>query len=240
MNNTKYGMVAAGHQETANAAWAILQEGGNAFDAAIAGVLAACVAESASISIGGGGFLLAHHSNGKHRLYDFFTQTPKQKRKHRSLDFFPVHLDFKDTTQTFHIGLASAATPGIIAGLYDVHAELGSIPFKVIAEPAILLAKNGIEVDDFQETLLKVLEPIVLESEAGKKVFLKEEETLKQKGDKLLIEGLADTLYVLANEGKREFYEGEIAARICRDSQELGGHLRREDFEDYKVIHRKA
>ncbi|MEZ4883239.1 MAG: gamma-glutamyltransferase [Chitinophagales bacterium] len=239
MNNTKYGKVAAGHQETAKAAWMILEEGGNAFDAAMAAILAACVAESASISIGGGGFLLAHQPNGQQHVYDFFTQTPKQKRTDGLLDFFPAHLHFKDTIQTFHIGLASVATPGIIAGLYKVHSELGSIPFKVIAEPAITLAKNGVVLDDFQQNILGLLYPIVCESAEGKAIFLKEDGELKQKGEEVHIAGLADTLYVLANEGQREFYEGEIAERICRDAQELGGHLTPQDFKEYQVIRRK-
>ncbi len=240
MNNTKYGKVAAGHKETAKAAWIILQEGGNAFDAALAAILAACVTESASISIGGGGFLLAHHSNGQQRLYDFFTQTPQQKRTDNLLDFFPAEIHFKDNSQIFHIGLASAATPGIIAGLYEIHSELGSIPFKVIAEPAIELAKKGVVIDPFQEILLQLVSPIIYESIEGKKFFFEEEsEQLKKKGERIHIEGLADTLYVLANEGPREFYEGEIAARICKDSEELGGHLTLQDFKEYQVIRRK-
>ena len=240
MNDAKYGMVSAGHQQTAEATWIILQEGGNAFDAALAGILAACVAESASISIGGGGFLLAHSAKGRHQLYDFFTQTPRQKTTHRSLDFFPIDIDFKDNSQQFHVGLATAATPGIIAGLYEIHSELGSIPFEVIAEPALELAKNGLQIDDFQQRLLQIVFPIIEHSITGKKCFLKSNGTLKRKGDKVKIEGLADTLYVLAKEGPREFYQGEIAKRICRDSQELGGHFTPSDFRDYKVIRRKA
>lgn len=238
MNNTKYGKVAAGHGETAQAAWTILQEGGNAFDAAMAAILAACVVESASISIGGGGFLLSHTADGQQTLYDFFTQTPQQKRTDALLDFFPAELHFKDNTQIFHIGLASAATPGIIAGLFKIHSELGSIPFKVIAEPAIELAKKGVLVDDFQQVLIQLMSPIISESIEGKQFFFKESGELKKKGEHISIAGLADTLYVLAHEGPREFYEGEIAARICSDSKSVGGHLTRQDFENYEVIHR--
>ncbi|MGB0929379.1 MAG: gamma-glutamyltransferase [Chitinophagales bacterium] len=240
MNNTKYGKVVTGHKETSNAAWAILQEGGNAFDAALAAILGACVAESASISIGGGGFLLSHQPNGQQYLYDFFTQTPLQKRTDGLLDFFPAEIRFKDNSQIFHVGLGSAATPGIIAGLFKVHSELGSIPFKVIAEPAIELAKNGVVIDDFQEHLLQLVYPIIRESSEARKFFLEEEsDKLKKKGKKVFLEGLEDTLYVLANEGPREFYEGEIAARICKDSEELGGHFTRPDFKDYRVLRRK-
>ena len=70
------GAVAAGHPATAEAAAWALEEGGNAFDAAMAGLCAACVAEPVLTSLGGGGFLLAHQGGGRNTLYDFFVQTP--------------------------------------------------------------------------------------------------------------------------------------------------------------------
>ncbi len=239
MNDTKYGKVAAGHQGTAQAAWRILQEGGNAFDAALAGILAACVAESASISIGGGGFLLGYEGGGNGHLYDFFVQTPLKKNTSNRLDFFPISLDFKDNTQTFQVGLGSVATPGIIGGVFQIHKELGSLPFGVIAEPAIELAKQGVLVDDFQDYLLQLLKPIIDRSGIGGEFFLNDSGEAKRKGERVRLEGLEDTLFVLGKEGPREFYEGEIAARICEDSLELGGHLTMQDFREYEVIRRK-
>ena len=82
---THKGVVAAGHRETALAAAVILEEGGNAFDAALAGMLAACIAEPVLCSLGGGGFLLAHApgrpgaNGGGPVVYDFFVQTPKER-----------------------------------------------------------------------------------------------------------------------------------------------------------------
>lgn len=239
MNDTKYGKVAAGHQETAGAAWRILQEGGNAFDAALAGILAACVAESASISIGGGGFLLGHEASGKDSLYDFFVQTPLAKNTRSKLDFFPVSIDFKDNTQIFNVGLASAATPGVIGGVFHIHKNLGCLPFEVIAEPAIELAKQGVLVDDFQDYMLQLLKPIISRSDIGSQFFLNDTGAAKRKGEQVRLEGLDDTLFVLSKEGPREFYEGEIAARISTDSLEKGGHLTMQDFREYSVIRRK-
>lgn len=65
------GVVAAGHDKTAEAGREILQLGGNAFDGAVAAMLAACVVEPTLTSLGGGGFLLAHSANGQNTLFDF-------------------------------------------------------------------------------------------------------------------------------------------------------------------------
>ena len=122
------GAVAAGDSATVAAAVEILSDGGNAFDAAIAAMCAACVAEPVLASLGGGGFLLAHTAGGKEILYDFFVQTPRCRRPTATIDFKPILADFGATTQEFHIGLGAAATPGMVAGLFAVHRALGRLP----------------------------------------------------------------------------------------------------------------
>ena len=74
------GAVAAGHPATAAAAQEILAEGGNAFDAVLAAVCAACAVEPILCSLGGGGFLLARRADGAPALYDFFVDTPRTRR----------------------------------------------------------------------------------------------------------------------------------------------------------------
>jgi len=73
------GIVTAGHQETAQAAVEILHQGGNAFDAIVGAGFAACAAEPVLTSLGGGGFMLAHNTEGLERFYDFLVQTPMSK-----------------------------------------------------------------------------------------------------------------------------------------------------------------
>ena len=98
------GAVAAGHSETANAARTILENGGNAFDAALAAFLAACVAEPVLASLGGGGFLTSKTAEGAVETFDFFTQTPLQPAKPDQLDFYPVTADFGPAQQQFQHG----------------------------------------------------------------------------------------------------------------------------------------
>jgi gamma-glutamyltranspeptidase/glutathione hydrolase len=107
----------------------MLRQGGNAFDAgAIAAAFTACVTESSLTSLAGGGFLLAHQAAGENRLFDFFCQTPQSKDRAEKLDFYPIHANFGDTTQEFHIGLGSMAVPGAIAGLLQVHQNWAACP----------------------------------------------------------------------------------------------------------------
>ena len=113
------GAAASGHKETSKAARILLEEGGNAFDAALGAMCAACVCEPMLASLGGGGFLLAQTAAGDSQVFDFFTQTPSAK--HSELDFFPIQADFGTVTQEFHIGMGSIAVPGIVAGLFAIH-----------------------------------------------------------------------------------------------------------------------
>jgi len=74
------GVAASGHKETSQAARIILEEGGNAFDAALGAMCAASVCEPMLASFGGGGFLLAQTANGSAQVFDFFTQTPSASK----------------------------------------------------------------------------------------------------------------------------------------------------------------
>ena len=82
------GTVAAGNPDTAAAAADILRDGGNAFDAVLAAMAAACVAEPVLCSLGGGGFLLARPAGARPVLYDFFAQTPRARPAEGDCDFW--------------------------------------------------------------------------------------------------------------------------------------------------------
>ena len=115
-------VVAAGHELTAAAAAEILQDGGNAFDAAMAGTFMSFVAEAVFASPGGGGFLMARRAESDApRLFDFFAETPLKRRPAREVEFIPIHADFGPAKQEFHIGLGSSAT--LKAATVDVETE---------------------------------------------------------------------------------------------------------------------
>lgn len=228
------GAVAAGHSKTAEAAAAILREGGNAFDAAIAGLWMACVVEPILASPGGGGFLMALQSERQQiNLFDFFVQTPRRKRPIGDVEFKSVHADFGTATQEFHVGAGASAVPGFIPGLFAVHEALGTVPMPRLAEQAVETAKKGVEINGFQAQLLGVVEPIYLWKDDSKALFAPQG-TLVKKGELFRNPQLADAIEAIAREGVRIGTEGEIARAMLWNT-EIDGCLLAGDLKDYRV-----
>jgi gamma-glutamyltranspeptidase/glutathione hydrolase len=223
------GIVAAGHAITADAAASVLAKGGCAADAALAGILAACVAEPALVSLGGGGFLMAHDAaSDDTALYDFFPDTPRRKRPVDQLDFRAVEADFGPARQEFHIGAGSAAAPSLIEGLFAVHASLGTLPFASLVAPAASAAREGVVMTPFQAWLLTVIAPILTATEASRRVFAPEGRLLEA-GDRFVNRAFADAIEELAAQGPGLFVSGRGADAIL-DLMARGGHLTADDL----------
>jgi gamma-glutamyltranspeptidase/glutathione hydrolase len=162
------GAIAAGHPLTAEIGAEVLADGGNAVDACIAAAFAAAVAEGPLTGPGGGGFLLVHSALGETTLLDCFFAVPGRPRG----EMEEVVIDFDDAgTQTFHVGEASVAVPGLVAGLEEGHRRFGSRPWASLVEPAITLAEGGVVRDAPRAFLHKILSGILLRTEAGTRVY---------------------------------------------------------------------
>ena len=143
------GAIAAGHPLTAEAGAAILAEGGNAVDACLAAAFASWVTESPLTGPGGGGFLLVHRAHDrKDRLLDFFVAMPgKGLRGRKPAEMETIDVDFDgSSSQVFLVGPASCAVPGVVAGLEAAHRAYATVPWPRLLEPAIELARNGVEL----------------------------------------------------------------------------------------------
>jgi len=238
MNNQA--VVAAGHEQTANTAAEILNNGGNAFDAMIAAFFTACVAEPILASVAGGGFMLTSGKNKQASIYDFFCQTPQQKKAESELHFYPISADFGNTSQCFHIGMGSVATPGCIRGMYQVHKDLASMPMHVLLQPAIELARNGVKINSFQSYIFEVISPILLASDSSKLNYQHPElKRLYQTNEVMKQSAFANFLGTLATQGENCFYQGDIAHLISDQCHQHGGHLTINDLQHYQVIKRK-
>ena len=165
------GVIAAGHELTAQSGAEILRAGGNAFDAALAALATACVVEPVLASLGGGGFLLAQPSREAVRLYDFFVQTPRRRRAASELDFRPIIADFGTAEQEFHIGQGAVATPGLVRGLFAAHRDLGTLPMRDILHQAVRHANEGIRVNALQAYIFGVIAAIYRESPAAMAIY---------------------------------------------------------------------
>ena len=234
------GVVAAGDPHTAAAAATVLADGGNAFDAVLAGLFAACVAEPVLCSLGGGGFLLAQTAAGNSVLYDFFCQTPGRRLPVDELEFLPVHVDFGASRQEFHIGMGAMAVPGMVAGAYAVHQDLCTLPMARLVQPAAALARRGIALAPLQSFILEAVAPIFQWSAASRALYdsrLAPERTLRS-GENLTLPALADLLEALAREGAELFYRGEVAQAIAEANRDGGGAVNLEDMANYRVLRR--
>ncbi len=233
------GVIAAGHSVTAEAAEHMLRAGGNAYDAVLAGMCAACAAEPVLASPGGGGFLLARPADGSARLYDFFTHTPTNRRPESELDFYAILADFGTAQQEFHIGRGTVAVPGFIGGLFQAHRDLCRMPMREIVAPAAACAREGVTVTPFQAYLFQVIKPTFMATKETRTIFGSKlrHDDLVGEGEVLKQSDLADVLETLAIEGEDLFYRGEIAAVIDNDMRE-GGQLTREDLAAYAAKRR--
>ena len=141
------GVVAAGSVVTAKAAAEVLRDGGNAVDAAVAGVLATFVAEPLLTSAGGAGIMLVRPPGAEALAVDFFSPFPGASGRPERVDFQAIVVDFGAAKQTFHIGRASAAVPLVLEGLALAAKRFGSLSLTRLAAPSIALARDGVVLD---------------------------------------------------------------------------------------------
>jgi gamma-glutamyltranspeptidase/glutathione hydrolase len=231
--------VASGHPLVSKAAVDILQQGGNAFDAAVAAGFVSCVAEPALTSLGGGGFMLAYHG-GKVTLYDFFSDTPGLGLPPKDLKphFFPVTIQFPGSNQIFNIGHGSVAVPGNLKGFLHIHRKLADLPLAKVLEPAIVMARDGIVVNRQQAYFLNLLKPILLSCQEGSGLFSINGTPLVP-GDRYRNPHLADFLEILPQDGEESFYQGALAEKIHSQMRIHNGLLTQKDLHSYQVIERK-
>ena len=224
------GAVAAGHPLTAAAGARVLDEGGNAVDACVAAAFAAWVAESPLTGPGAGGFALVVPSDGRPaRVADFFVSTPGLGRPAPpAAEMRAIDVAFGgdgQTTQVFRIGEASCAVPGAAAGLGAVHRAYGRLPWRVLLEPAIELARTGVEVSRAQAHLHAILDLILRHTEEGRRVYSRPDGSRLGPGDALHLPDLGVTLEQIAEEGAAALYRGELARAIVQTVSVGGGAI---------------
>src|SRR4051794_28593660 len=197
----------------------MLEEGGNAVDACVAASFASWVAESPLTGPGAGGFALVLPGDGRPpRVADFFVATPGIGRPVApGAEMHAIDVGFggdSETTQVFNIGEASSAVPGAAAGLQAVHARYGRLPWAELLQPAIELARGGVEMTREQAHLHGILDLIIRHSDEGRRVYSRPGGTRLVPGDLLTLTDLGRTLEQLAAEGADALYRGDLATAL--------------------------
>lgn len=229
------GIVTAGHEKTASAAAEVLRDGGNAFDAAIAAMYAASIAEPALASLGGGGFVMACRHDENPVLHDFFVQTPHKHRNLENLDARTFLCDFGSAQQEFVIGSGTSAVPGYVRGIFEISHRYSTMPMSELIQPALAMLEEGIVVNDMQAHIFEILSPIYL-NEAAREIYESRRNpgNTIESGERIYFPKLSDLLETLAIEGDDLFYRGEIAHAINAIA-ENGGLVEYSDLVHYKV-----
>lgn len=163
--------MATGNAATTAAAVAALRSGGNAVDACVAAGLASTVAEPGLTSLAGGGFLVLRQPDGTTTALDFFTAVPGIGWPGPPPEPATITVVYPSAQQDFRVGPASAAVPGVLDGLLEMHRVSGSLPIDEVARPAVELARAGATIDSAQAYILTLIEAIVRHTPSAAAVY---------------------------------------------------------------------
>jgi gamma-glutamyltranspeptidase/glutathione hydrolase len=233
---SKKAMVVSAHPLASEAGLKILRQGGNAVDAAVATTFAISVVEPFSAGIGGGGFLLLRNEKtGEIKALDFRERAPLKATRNMYLD-----ADGKVRPNASVNGYLAVATPGTVAGMYEVHRRYGKLPWQEVVKPAIALAEDGF-ILSYQLTWRSISvytnrQQAILNNPAARDIFTRNGE-FYQPGERLVQRDLALTLKAIA-QNPQSFYTGNIARAIANDMAKNGGLITLADLKAYKPIWR--
>ena len=230
----KNGMVASEQGLATQVGLDILKQGGNAIDAAVAVGFALAVVLPNAGNIGGGGFMVLHDDKtGKDVAIDFREIAPAKASRDMYLDNQGNVIDGKSLFTHDASGV-----PGTVAGMEYALKKWGTMPLSKVLEPAIKLADKGFIVSDVLAQTLKEEKSTLGKWSSSKAIFFNNGEPLKS-GDLLVQKDLAKSLRLIAKQGAKAFYQGEIATKIAKEMQSHGGTMALEDLKAYKVVERQ-
>jgi len=208
----------------------ILQQGGNAVDAAIAVGFALAVTHPYAGNLGGGGFMLIRFADGRSTFIDFRERAPQKASRNMYLD-----ASGKATRESLD-GWKSSGVPGTVRGFELAHRKYGTRKWAELLEPAAALAAQGFHVTYALAESLKSARNLSQDPES-KRIFHKKG-TYWEAGETLTQPELARTLNRIAQNGVNEFYEGETAQKLTEAMSRNGGLITLSDLKKYTAVER--
>lgn len=225
------GAVSSAHPLASETGVAIMKQGGNAIDAAIATQLALAVVYPAAGNIGGGGFTVIHLANGKNLTIDYREKAPATAHRDMYLDAAG-----NAQTQLSQNGHLAAGVPGAVAGLFSC-LPYANLPISKLIQPAIDLAEKGFVLTESEARHLNNIQPALIKYNTVTPVFVKAAGW--KKGDTLVQKDLANTLKRIRDKGMAGFYEGETARLIVDEMKRANGIISYEDLKNYQAKERE-
>jgi gamma-glutamyltranspeptidase/glutathione hydrolase len=229
----RHGMVVSEQRLASEAGLAVLREGGNAVDAAVAVAYALAVVDPCCGNLGGGGFMTVRLADGRAFFLDFRERAPL-KATH------DMYLDASGAVRpdASRRGYLAVAVPGTVAGLEQARAVWGKMSRDRLIAPAIKLAEQGFALGPGDIGLLTPFTEDFARDPTTAAIFLRDGRPYRA-GDRLVQTQLAASLRLVARDGPDGFYRGPLAQAIVAASAAQGGILTLEDFLGYHAVERK-
>jgi gamma-glutamyltranspeptidase/glutathione hydrolase len=226
----RHAMVVAGDALAVDAGVKVLQNGGNAVDAAVAVGFALAVTYPFAGNLGGGGFMLVRFADGRSTFIDFRENAPAQASRNMYLD------SQGRLTRDSIEGWRSSGVPGTVRGFEFAQKKYGRAKWNDLVAPSIALA-NGFPVSyAFAESLRGAR--VLADDPESKRIFLKNG-AYYEVGDTLAQPELARTLQRIAKSGAAEFYEGATAKFLAAAMAAHGGLITLGDLKNYQAVERQ-
>lgn len=242
------GIVVCPQPRAADVGADILRRGGNAFDAALATAFCQMVQDPFMCGIGGMGTLqFLDARSGRHGMIDFHARAGAGVRP----DMWAVDSQGRSEISGYalfedhraELGYAAIMTPGTVAGFARFHERLCTWDWADLLQPAIRMAREGMEVTPFfRDFLTRKPQPglpdgkrRVSTTKACAVLYLNASGELHEVGDTIRHTGMAATFERLAATGAADYYTGEIAATIAADFGKNGAFVTAADLAGYRV-----
>lgn len=220
------------HPLATQAAMEILDEGGNAIDAAIAAALVLGVVDGHNSGIGGGTLVLLRLADGRLRAIDGRETAGRLATPDRYVR------DGKPATELSQTGALASGVPGQIAAMHRMHHAHGQLPWHRLFRHAIDAAEQGFIVGRATAKTIAAEAEDLARFPASRAVFLGFQGKGPEVGDRLVQKDLATTLQQIATQGADWFYGDGFATPCCQYLASIGGILQRDDFARYQAIDR--
>ena len=212
----------------------ILEQGGNAFDAAVAVAATLAVVEPAGSGLGGGGFFLLYLADkDEYRFIDAREMAPAAAHRDMYLDERGAPIPRASVD-----GPLAAGIPGEPAAMVHLSENYGRLPFQKLLEPAIQHAEQGFPIGRRALLGLRFRTNTILRSPAMAEIFLRDDKAPAE-GTLIVQNDLANTLKRFAADGMPGFYEGETAKLLVDGVRAAGGIWTLADLANYRVVERE-
>jgi len=221
------GMVVTSQHLASDVGAAVLRQGGNAVDAAVAIGYALAVTHPCCGNLGGGGFMTIHTADGRDTFINFREKAPQAARADMFLDARGNVVGNRSVD-----GYLAVGVPGTVMGLETARQKYGTLPRATLIAPSIKLAEEGFILTRGDVDVLAEGTKAFHDQANVAAIFLKNGEPFVP-GDRLIQKDLAATLRAISHDGTDAFYRGAIPAAVSAASHAHGGLLTPEDFASY-------